>query len=135
MKVLLLQDVKAVGRKGDIKQVADGYALNNLLPRKVAIEATPAIVLKHEAEVKAKEAHDNVQRELARETFQSLSQKPLVMKVNSNDKGHLFASIHVGDIVNALKADRNIFLNPNWVELKQPIKEVSSFKVKLNAQG
>lgn len=131
MKILLLQDVKAVGRKGDIKQVADGYALNNLLPRKVAIEATPAVILKYETENKLRLEHERVQKQLAKETFVVLSEKPLIMKVNANDKGHLFASIHAGDIINALKSERNINLNPEWVVLPKPIKEVGDYKIKL----
>lgn len=131
MKILLLQDVKAVGRKGDIKQVADGYALNNLLPRKVAIEATPAVIQRYEAEHKLRLEHEKVQKELARETFALLSQKPLVIKANANDKGHLFASLHAGDIINALKYERNINLDPSWIMLIKPIKEIGEYKVKL----
>lgn len=131
MKVLLLQDIKAVGRKGEVKQVADGFALNNLIPRRVALEATPNVIKKHEEEAKIKLEQEKVQRELARETFATLAQRPLVIKGKANEKGSLFASIHAGDIINALKSDRNINLNPEWVELGKPIKEVGNHKVKL----
>ncbi len=135
MKVLLLQDIKAVGKKGEIKNVADGYALNNLVPRKVALVATSDVVRKYELEQKQKSAEDQIQKELAEKTFKDIASKTIVMKVNASDKGHLFASIHIGEILNAAKDQLGLALQQSWIELKQPIKEVGNYELKLNAHG
>ena len=135
MKILLLQDVKAIGRKGEIKNVADGYALNNLLPRKVAVMATPDVVKKYEIEQAQKNEETKIQKELAEKTFADLATKTVTIKANASDKGHLFASIHAPEIMMALKQQHNVALNTDWIELKQPIKEVGMHKLKLNAHG
>lgn len=135
MKILLLQDVKAIGRKGEIKNVADGYALNNLLPRKVALVATPEVIKKYELEQSQKNEEIKIQKELAEKTFADLASKAVKIKANASDKGHLFASIHAPEIMMALKEQHSVTLNPEWIELKHPIKEVGTHKFKLNAYG
>jgi large subunit ribosomal protein L9 len=135
MKILLLQDVKTVGKKGEIKEVADGFALNAILPKKLALVATPEVLKKYELEQKQKHAEEKIQRDLAEKTFADLKEKKVVMKANASDKGHLFASIHIGEILAALKDQLHITLNQSWVELKQPIKEVGEYKLKLKAHG
>ncbi len=135
MKILLLQDVKSVGKKGEIKNVADGFALNSILPKKFGVIATPDVIKRYEAEQKVKEAENKIQRELAEKTFADLASKTVTIKANASDKGHLFASIHASEILLAVKAQLNIALSQTWIELKQPIKEVGEYKIKLNANG
>jgi large subunit ribosomal protein L9 len=135
MKILLLQDVKKIGRKGEIKNVSDGFALNNILPKKLGLIATPDIVKKFEHDQKIREAEEKIQKELTEKTFHDLASKPVIMKANASDKGHLFASIHVGEILAELKSSHNIVLSPTSVELKHPIKEIGEYKLKIHAHG
>ena len=135
MKILLLQDVKAVGKKGEVKNVADGHALNNLVPRKVAVVATSDVIKRYELEQKQRQEEEQLQSKLTQQTFADLADKTVNMKVNASDKGHLFASIHVAEILVATKEQLGLALSQQWVELKQPIKEVGVYKIKLHAHG
>jgi large subunit ribosomal protein L9 len=135
MKILLLQDIKGVGRKGEIKNVADGFALNAILPKKHGIVATPEVLKKYELEKQQHEAEVKIQQDLARATFKDLASKTVNIKANASDKGHLFASIHAAEIMLALKDQYHIALNPSWIELKHPIKEVGEYTFKLHAHG
>lgn len=135
MKILLLHDIKGVGRKGEIKNVADGFAANAILPKKHGVVATPEVIKKYELSKKQEEAEIEIQKELARTTFKDLATKKVVIKANSSDKGHLFASIHIGEILTALKDQLHISLNSSWIELKQPIKEIGEYTLNLHAHG
>jgi large subunit ribosomal protein L9 len=135
MKILLLQDIKGVGKKGEIKDVSDGYAQNAILPKNKGLIATDQVVKKYELERSHKEAGEKIQKELAEKTFKDLASKSLIIEANASDKGHLFASIHAPEIMLALKDQFNLSLNPDWIELKHPIKEVGEYKLKLHAHG
>lgn len=135
MKILLLQDVKGVGRKGEIKNVADGFALNAILPKKFGLIATPDVIKKYELEQKQKSADEQIQKELAEKTFADLKEKTVVIKANASDKGHLFASIHATEILMAAKEQLHVNLSANWIDFKHPIKEVGVYKIKLHAHG
>jgi large subunit ribosomal protein L9 len=135
MKILLLQDIKGVGRKGDVKDVSDGFAQNAILPKRHGIVATAEVIRKHELEKKQTDTEMKIQKELAEGTFRDLASKTVAIKANASDKGHLFASIHAAEIMTALKDQFHVVLNPAWIELKHPIKEVGEHKLKLHAHG
>ena len=129
MKVIFLKDVKGVGRKYEEKEVADGYAQNALIPKKLAVPATGAaagqIKSLKENDAKHKEAEDHkVQAELAK-----LLGIELIITAAANDKGSLFASINAQKISEVLKAERGIEVSAGHLMLKDPIKQTGTFEV------
>lgn len=129
MKVLLLKDVPKVGRRYEVKDVANGFALNSLFPRRLAEPVTKEIEariakLKHEA-AKAGEVAQN----LLAENLEILDEKTITMKVKSNEKGHLFSAIHKKDIVEAIRHDLDINIPEDALVLEKAIKETGEHEV------
>jgi len=135
MKVILLQDVRALGKKGDIKEVSDGYARNSLIPKKLVIEATPANlnIMKTQADKKA----EREAQELADAKVLAEKLKTAVVKLpcKCGDKGRLFGSITNADIAEALKA-AGYAVDKRKIEIPTPIKTTGSYEVvgKLHAK-
>ena len=134
MKIILLKDVKKVGKRYEIKDVADGHALNMLIPNKLAIPATPGNVNMIEVRKKADlfetaKTEAEIQKALAE--IKGIS---LEMSGKVNDKGHLFAGIHQTEISEALKKQKNVNIAPEHIVLDKPLKEVGehAVKVKIN---
>lgn len=129
MKVILLQDVRGVGRKFDVKNVADGYAQNFLLPRKLGERATPERV----KEVEGKRATVVKEREMAEselvEGMKKLSSVAFSIKAPANDQGHLFKKVKVEEIAAALAAQANIIIPPDSFVLEGPIKATGAHTV------
>ena len=131
MKVIFLKDVPRVGKRHDVKEVNDGYALNFLLPRKLAArtdskEAKELIKKRNEVVVERKIQSDLLMRNLA-----AIEGKEVVLKAKSNDKGHLFSAIHKKEIVEALKAQHHADVNEDLLVLDKPLKEVGEFMVEV----
>lgn len=138
MKVILLQDVAKIGRRFEIKDVPDGYALNKLIPQRQAEPATPANVKRIEARSKkhAETAADTASAfDLACET---LKDKKVEVKVDTNADGKLFESLKTQTIVAAVSDQAGVSLDDKWVHVATPIKEVGEHTVLLSlheAQG
>ncbi len=133
MKVILKQDVRGVGRKYEIKEVSDGYANNFLLPRKLAEFAGPQAVQNAEKMRLASEADFQAKKENLLKQLALLSEVHVVIRSKANASGHLFASIHEGDISKALKVQANINLPPEFIKflgVNTPIKQTGSHMVK-----
>ncbi|RJQ35229.1 50S ribosomal protein L9 [Candidatus Parcubacteria bacterium] len=105
MKVLFIKDVGGVGRKGEIKDVADGYALNALIPSGKAVQATPAAVAAHEKQTAQNKEAEAKHMAAMKAKLQSLEGKKIVIKVRANEKGHLFKSINAREILDAIKKE------------------------------
>ena len=135
MKIILLKDVKKIGKKYEIKEVADGYALNSLIPSKVAVPATPSFIKGIEAKMKK----DALLKEDFKKTFEyALSKLPdgklhIIGKVN--EKGHLFAGIHEDQIIEEFKKETGIILSPEHFDLEKPIKDIGEHAVGLRVEG
>src|SRR3989344_1807070 len=101
MKVILTKDVKGVGRAHAEVAAADGYALNYLIPKKLAVAATPAA--KQEAEMRRKQVGDRAALDTAllAQNIASLVEARIVIKVKANEKGHLYDAVGESDIRNA----------------------------------
>lgn len=124
MKVVLLKDVSGVGRKNEVETVSDGYALNLLIPKKLAVAGTPATIahaerLKSEGSVKRK-----IQEDLLLKNLATLDGVVIEMSEKANEQGHLFAGIHANAIAAALKKQKGIDLLPEFLVLHKPVKEV-----------
>lgn len=129
MNVILIKDVKGMGRAHEEVAVADGYALNYLIPKKLAIAATP--VARREAENRRKQATDRsaLDAALLAQNIAALAEAHIVIKVKANEKGHLYDAIKGGDIVVAAKEQARIDLPEDALKLEKPIKEVGTFDV------
>ncbi|MCQ2554509.1 MAG: 50S ribosomal protein L9 [Clostridia bacterium] len=129
MKVILLSDVKGTGKKGDTCNVSDGYAKNMLLPKGLAIEATPNNIktLERKKALEAKRIEE--EKAEARALKEKLEKLELKLKVKAGDNGKIFGSVTSMDIANALKTQEKIELDKKKIELKNPIKEVGKTEV------
>src|SRR3989338_8566966 len=114
MKIVLLKEVAGVGRKYDVKTVSDGYALNFLIPKKLALVATPDVV-GHAERLKSQEGTEKkIQEDLLLKNIASLKDVVIEIACKANEKGHLFASIHADTIVKELKAQKGIDVLPEF---------------------
>ncbi len=129
MKVILLKNVPKVGRKYEIKNVSDGFALNFLIPQKAAEPATGPAVKRVEA-LRAKEVADQkIREDLLMKNLQSIQNVKIEFSEKANDKGHLFSGIHKERLVEELKAQTRLDISPEFIDLAKPLKEVGEHKV------
>lgn len=129
MKVVLIKDVKNIGHKYDIKNVADGYALNFLIPNKLALQATENVLKTIEVEKAKHEAEKKVHLDLLLKNLSHIDGKEIVMKEAANEKGHLFAAVHTNEIIPVLQEQTRIQIDPQYIVLDKPIKELGEFKI------
>ena len=129
MKVILLQDVKRVGSKGDVLEAAEGYARNYLFPRKLAVEAT-AGHLKDLEQKKASGARKKAQvKEQAQKLANNLETLNIQLATKVGEGGRLFGSITSKDIADAIKVQHNIEIDKKKIELENPIKSLGVYPV------
>ncbi|MBQ8909545.1 MAG: 50S ribosomal protein L9 [Oscillospiraceae bacterium] len=129
MKVILLQDVKGKGKKGQLLEVSDGYARNYMLPRKIAIEATADAVNTKNMNDKAAAEKAAKERAEALETSRKLREMTLVVKAKGGGAGRLFGSVTNQEIADALKASTGINLDKRKIVISDPIKNVGTYTV------
>lgn len=135
MKVIFLKDVPRVGRKYEIKNVADGYALNMLIPRGLAKMATPQIVAQIEKEKANDLTQKNIQEELLLKNLEIIKNLKIEISGKANEKGHLFAGVTKEMIFEKLIRETKMNLDPSFIKLDKPLKEVGEHKVALEALG
>lgn len=123
MKVILLKDVSKIGRKFDIKNVADGFALNHLIPQGAAKIATDAEIKKVEALKTIMLAEKKIQEDLLIKNLAQINEKEVVMRAKANSKGHLFAQLHAAEIIEAIKKSIGADIHPDFLVLDKHIKE------------
>ncbi len=135
MKVIFLKDVPKVGKKYDIKDVSDGYAINFLIPRRLAEIATTKIVT--EIELKQKEIiiEREIQEDLLLKNLEEIKNKTLHMKGKTDDKGHLFSGIRARDIALAMQIEYRATIEEGAIKLLKPIKEIGEFDIPIEIQG
>ncbi len=129
MKVILLQDVKGKGKKGQMLEVSDGYARNYMLPRKIAIEATADAVNTKKMNDKATAEREAKERAEALETSHKLREMTLVVKAKGGGAGRLFGSVTNQEIADALKASTGINLDKRKIVISDPIKNIGTYTV------
>lgn len=129
MKIILLKDVKGIGRAYDTVDAKDGYALNYLIPKKLAISATPAAM--KEAELRRKQIVDRtaISAALLSQNIAALADARIVIKAKANEKGHLYDAVGESDIAVAAKEQARIDLPEDAIKLKKPIKELGTFDI------
>jgi len=129
MKVILMQDVKGKGKKGQMIEVSDGYARNYMLPRKIAVEATADAVNTMRMNDKAAAEKAAKERAEAVETSKQLREMTLVVKAKGGGAGRLFGSVTNQEIADALKARTGITLDKRKIVIADPIKNVGTYTV------
>ena len=129
MKVILLQDVKAKGKKGQMIEVSDGYARNFMLPRKLAIEATADAVNTKRMNDKATQERIAREKAEALEISKKLRELTVVVTAKGGGTGKLFGSITSLENADALKAKSGIALDKRKIVISDPIKNVGTYTV------
>ncbi|MDE6529843.1 MAG: 50S ribosomal protein L9 [Lachnospiraceae bacterium] len=129
MKVILNQDVKSLGKKGDIVEVSDGYARNFILAKKLGVEANSSNL----NDLKLKKANDEKiaqqQLEDAREYAKVIESKKVILKIKQGEGGKAFGSISSKEIAAAAKEQHDMELDKKKIVLKDPIKSVGTYQV------
>ena len=129
MKVVFLEDAAGTAKAGDVKEVADGYARNFLIPRKLAALVSPETTDRLEARLKAqanKQAH--IETELA-EMAARLDGKEVILKAKVGAKERLYGSITSADIAAELEKTTGITVDKRKIELDEPIRKLGSFDI------
>ena len=129
MKVILLQDVKGKGKKGQMLEISDGYARNYLLPRKLAAEATPDAINTMRMNDKAAAEKAAKERAEALEISKKLREMTVVVTAKGGGAGKLFGSVTSQEIADALKAKSGITIDKRKIVLSDPIKNVGTYTV------
>ena len=129
MKVILLQDVKALGKKGQIVEVSDGYARNAILPKKLGVEATSKNLndLKLQNQHADKVAAENLAS--AKELAKTVEQQKVVIKIKTGDGGKVFGSVSTKEIAEATKAQTGLDLDKKKMQLSEAIKTLGTYEV------
>ena len=129
MKVILLQDVRGKGKKGQMLEVSDGYARNYMLPRKIAIEATADAVNTMRMNDKATQERIAKEKAEAMETAKKLREMTVTVMAKGGGNGRLFGSITNQEIADALKAKTGINLDKRKIVINDAIKNVGTYTV------
>lgn len=129
MKVILLQDVRGKGKKGQMLEVSDGYARNYMLPRKIAIEATADAVNTMRMNDKATQERIAKEKAEAMEVSKKLREMTVVVNAKGGGNGRLFGSVTNQEIADALKAKTGIALDKRKIIITDAIKNVGTYTV------
>ena len=130
MQILLWQDVEKLGKRGDIVAVADGYARNYLLPRKMASRPTPQAHRDMELEKKRVVKRQAKLVEDLKTIAATVSRESVTIEVNTNEEGHLYGSVTPATIAEAY-APMGVKVDPSWIHLDDPIKSTGVYQVKI----
>lgn len=131
MKVILLEDVKAHGKKGEMVEISDGYARNFIIPKKLGVEANS----KNMNDLKLKKANDEKvakeQLEAAKAFAKELEEKTVTVKMKSGEGGRTFGSISSKEIVQAAKEQFGLEIDKKKVQIPDAIKSLGTYEVKV----
>ncbi|MEY2434677.1 MAG: large subunit ribosomal protein [Acidimicrobiaceae bacterium] len=129
MKVILRSDVADVGKKGDIVEVADGFARNYLVPKGFALKATSGNIDQAGSMRRARDVRDAKDRGAAEEVAQSLVPKVITVKAKAGAEGRLFGSVTSSDVATAVQEQTGIELDRRKLHLDEPIKSLGTHQV------
>ncbi len=135
MKVIFLKDVPRVGKRHDIKEINDGYAMNFLLPRKLAEVATPTAVANLERMKKNVAIEREVEDNLLMRNLEEIKDKVVHLSGKANEKGSLFKSITKKEIAKAMHDEHHAEISEEFIVLEKPIKETGEFEIPISIKG
>ncbi|OGI83715.1 50S ribosomal protein L9 [Candidatus Nomurabacteria bacterium RIFCSPLOWO2_01_FULL_36_10b] len=131
MKVILLDNVKKLGERYETVNVKNGYAHNFLIPRKLAVQATPD-VLSRVANMRSEyEKEHGARIEKLKEAFESISGAKITISHNTNEQGGLYEAIDEESIITAINQKYNTNLKASAIVLDEPIKKIGTYNIKL----
>ncbi len=130
MKVILQQDVKGQGKKGQLIEASDGYARNFLLPRKLAVEATADNLNKMKKQDEAKREREAAEKAEAQALAARLESIQVIIRAKAGAGGKLFGSVTGKDVSEALKAQHGVDINKTKIVQDDPIKSFGSFELR-----
>ncbi len=131
MRVVFLQDVEGTAQAGEIKEVADGFARNFLLPRKMALAATKSAIQQATAEAQRVQRTQAKLDAAASATLAKVVAAPVAVRARVGEQGRLFGSITSADIAEALKATTGQEIDRHAIDLGEPIKELGEHTVRV----
>ncbi len=127
MKIILLKDIEKLGKKGEVKNVADGYARNFLIPNKSAVLATKSEVAKLEKQEKIEAEKAEEELKLYQELASQIDGLEMEIPVKVNEEGSLFGTITASQIAEKLK-EKNFKIKKEQIKLEEPIKEIGEYE-------
>ncbi|NLY43775.1 MAG: 50S ribosomal protein L9 [Clostridiaceae bacterium] len=131
MKVILKEDIKGKGKKGELVNVSDGYARNYLLPKGLAVEATKTNINALEIQKQSQARKKEKEKQLAQELAEKLSRSTITIKAKAGENGKLFGSITSKDIADALQAQYKIDIDKKKIHLQESIKMLGVAEVEV----
>ena len=129
MKVVLRADVSRLGNKGDILDVTDGYARNYLVPRGLALKASPGVVSQAAAMRRSRDVRDARERAAAEEVARALVSQVVRITARAGGGGRLFGSVTTSDVADAVREQTGIELDRRKLHLDEPIRELGTHHV------
>jgi len=129
MKVLLLKDVKGLGKAGEMKEVKDGYGKNFLIGNKLALHATNEVLKRHEAHVRKQKAEDTAEIERLKGVEKALGEVKLVVRRKLGANGSLFGAVTKDEIAHELQNQHSIEIDKKTIEIKNAIKMTGLFDI------
>lgn len=129
MKVILLCDVKDIGKKDDIVNVSDGYARNFLYPRKWAMEATPQAIAVVERKREAARKLEAERRAAAEKVASKLAGKVVELKAKCGDKGRLYGSVTSAEVADALNARYEVEIDKKKIDIKSAVRALGDYEM------
>lgn len=129
MKVILLDNIKGVGKKDEVINASDGYARNYLFPKKLAVEANNENMLKLKAKQNGIEYKKSIEREEANKLADKLKELTLTLKVKAGENGKIFGGVTAKEIAENLKSQYNIEIDKKKINLPETIKNLGTVTV------
>lgn len=129
MRVILLQDVEGLGKAGDLKDVANGYARNYLMPKRMAAGATPQLLANYQQRIAAEQRKLEKQVDQNRQQAERLGQVTLTFKARVGSQGRLYGSITSQDIAAGLRESEGIAIDRRMIGLPDPIRALGTYMV------
>lgn len=135
MKVILLKDVAKLGKRFEVKDVKSGHALNHLIPNGDVAQATRSAMKNMEVQKMKMEGERKVREDLVVMNLKGLDGYVLTVSGKANEKGHLFAGLHREAIAAELQKQSELQIDPLFIQLEHPIKEVGEHTIEVKAGG
>jgi large subunit ribosomal protein L9 len=133
MKVILIKDVKGIGRAHEAVDARDGHALNYLIPQKFAVAATPSALKEAASRERQARERKELDHKLLEQNIAALAEARIVIKAKANEKGHLYDAIGETEISVAAKEQARIDVPEEAIKLEKPFKELGTFDVPVAA--
>lgn len=133
MKVILLKDIKNTGRAHETIDVSDGHGLNFLIPKKLAIPATPSAMKRTEVLRAQAATRRTLDATLLAQGLATLAEARIVITMKANEKGHLYDAVGEPEIIEAVRKDTKVELPEGVIRLERPLKELGTFDIPVSS--